>query len=110
MPASILASELERLLNSGSAPLIIDVRSSYEYGRGHIPGAIHVPFWKSLFLANDLLAPRDEPVVIYCQHGPRAAVGKFALQWAGYVDVRYLRGHMSAWEKARLPVETASPH
>jgi rhodanese-related sulfurtransferase len=110
MPESILAGELEKLIKSGTAPVILDARSAYEYRHGHIPGAIHMPFWQSFFLAKDLSASRDKSLVIYCQHGPRAVVGKLALLRAGYTDVRYLYGHMRAWEKAGLPVETSSPH
>jgi len=106
-PTSISAAELDQLIKSGTAPVIIDARSTYEYRHGHLPGAIHMPFWKSFFLANDLTEARDRPVVVYCQHGPRAVIARFALQWAGYTDVRYLDGHMSGWENAGLPLEKA---
>jgi rhodanese-related sulfurtransferase len=106
-PTYISAAELDRLISSGSAPAIVDVRSGYEYRQGHIPGAIHMPFWKSFFVADKLAAAGDRPVVVYCQHGPRAVIAGFALQRAGYADLRYLDGHMSGWEKAGLPLETA---
>jgi len=106
----VSAAELDRQIRSGAAPAIIDVRSGYEYRRGHIPGALHMPFWKAFSLADDLSVPRNQPVVVYCQHGPRAFVAAFALRRAGYADVRYLEGHMSAWEKAGLPLDTAPPH
>jgi rhodanese-related sulfurtransferase len=109
LPTHISATDLEQRIKSGTAPVIIDVRSAYEYRKGHIPGAIHMPFWQSFFLANDLTAPGDRPVVVYCQHGPRAVIARFALRQAGHTDVRYLDGHMSGWEHAGLPLETASP-
>jgi rhodanese-related sulfurtransferase len=109
LPTHISAADLDRRIKSGTAPVIVDVRSSYEYRKGHIPGAIHMPFWQSFFLANTLTAPADQPVVVYCQHGPRAVIARLALRQAGHADVRYLDGHMSGWEKAGLPLETASP-
>lgn len=109
LPTHISATDLDQQIQSGTAPVIVDVRSAYEYRKGHIPGAIHMPFWQSFFLANDLIAPGERPVVVYCQHGPRAGIAKFALRQAGYADVRYLDGHMNGWEKAGLPLETASP-
>jgi rhodanese-related sulfurtransferase len=108
-PAHISATDLALQINSGTAPVIVDVRSAYEYRKGHIPGAIHMPFWQSFFLADDLTAPGDRPVIVYCQHGPRAVIAKFALRQAGHADVRYLDGHMSGWENAGLPLETGSP-
>ena len=98
--------ELNRLIRSGNPPTIVDVRSGYEFNQGHVRGAIHLPFWKALFLAGDLDAPKDKPVVVYCAHGPRAGIGKLALSVAGFTQVLYLEGHMSGWLKAGLPVET----
>jgi rhodanese-related sulfurtransferase len=109
LPTHISATDLARQIKSGTAPVIVDVRSAYEYRTGHIPGAIHMPFWQSFFLANNLTASGDRPVVVYCQHGPRAVIARVALRWAGYADVRYLDGHMSGWENAGLPLETGSP-
>ena len=31
---------------AGTAPVIVDVRSAAEYDDGHVPGAIHLPFWQ----------------------------------------------------------------
>ena len=101
----ISATDLEQLIAQGTAPAIIDVRSSYEYEAGHIPGAIHIPFWSALFRVDEINAPKDEPIVVYCAHGPRAGLGKFALIRAGYTEVLYLDGHMTGWYKAGLPVE-----
>jgi len=104
-PERIAAAELQRLIISGVAPVIVDVRSGYEYRSGHIAGALHMPFWKSFILADELSAPKDRPIVVYCQHGPRAGIARFALQRAGYADVRFLDGHMSGWQRAGLPLE-----
>ena len=101
----ISAADLGQLIRQGTAPTIIDVRSSREYQAGHVPGAIHIPFWSALFRVNEISAPKDEPVVVYCAHGPRAGFGKFALLREGFTQVLYLDGHMSGWYKAGLPAE-----
>ena len=101
----ISAADLGQLIDQGTAPTIIDVRSSREYQAGHIPGAIHMPFWSALFRVDEISAAKDELVVVYCAHGPRAGFGKFALRRAGYTQVLYLDGHMSGWYKAGLAVE-----
>ena len=96
--------ELARLIQIGTPPVIIDVRSSREYRQGHIRGAIHIPFWQTLYRADELAVPRHKTVVVTCAHGPRAGIGKFALRRAGFEHVVYLDGHMSGWYKAGLPV------
>ena len=100
-------SELLQLIQSGETPVIIDVRSESEFESSHVPGAIHIPFW-SAFLTDDLndLSP-EELLVLYCEHGPRAGIAKFALKIGGFENMVYLEGHMSQWKQAGLPVETS---
>lgn len=101
----ITATELNNLIEAGHAPVIVDVRSGYEYRAGHVPGAIHLPFWLAFSRSDEIDAAKDEPVVVYCAHGPRAGIGKAALLLEGFTQVRYLQGHMSNWYQAELPVE-----
>ena len=35
-----------RQIDNGTAPVVVDVRSKKEFDEGHVPGAIHLPFWK----------------------------------------------------------------
>ena len=55
--------------------------------------------------ADDLDYPQEATVVVYCEHGPRASLARFALQRRGFQRVLYLQGHMSGWKKAGLPTE-----
>ena len=103
----ITAAELNELIKTGHTPVIVDVRSSREYKAGHVPGAVHLPFWLAFARADDIDAPKDKLVVVYCAHGPRAGIGKAALSLEGYTHIRYLQGHMRGWYKAGLPVETS---
>jgi rhodanese-related sulfurtransferase len=98
-------TELLKAIEAEQAPIIIDVRSQTEYDSGHVPGAIHVPFWKAY--TPDALARTggDELLVLYCAHGPRAGIAQFALKLSGFDNIVYLEGHMSAWKAAKLPVE-----
>lgn len=95
-------------MNSGWEPAIVDVRSGMEYEGGHVPGAKHVPFWSLLFSADGLEADPEKPVVVYCEHGPRAYIAGFGLRNAGYKQIYYLRGHMSKWRSSGLPIEKPS--
>lgn len=102
---AVSAAQLHALIVSGNAPAIVDVRFGAEFMAGHVPGAIHLPFWLAFVRAGRLDIPRDKPVVVYCAHGPRAALGKLALGLAGFTRLSYLKGHMSGWYRAGLPVE-----
>ncbi len=97
--------ELMAQIKSGQAPVIIDVRSTSEYQAGHVPGAIHVPFWTAFTTDKIDNYEKKELVVLYCEHGPRAGIAKLALRLSGFKNVSYLDGHMTAWRKSDLPVE-----
>jgi len=89
---------LSRQMQAGQAPLIIDVRSQSEYRKGHIPGAVHVPFWDVSSAAPEIIeACKKKPVVVTCEHGPRAAYAAPRLRDLGCRDVRLLEGHMKRW-------------
>jgi rhodanese-related sulfurtransferase len=108
MPDRVTPEALLAAIDTGVAPVIVDVRTRREYEAGHVPGAIHVPFYTLLVGQDEVPGPRDRPLVVYCAHGPRAGVARLALHLAGFTDVRYLDGHMSGWKRRGLPLELGS--
>jgi rhodanese-related sulfurtransferase len=110
LPSShVSPDELLEMIEAGEAPTIVDVRTLGEYEAGHVPGALHIPFWATLGRASRIPTPKHEPIVIYCEHGPRAGVAKAAYRVSGFERVVYLRGHMTAWKQAGLEQETGPP-
>lgn len=99
----VSADDLLASIDSGHAPTVIDVRSDAEYEAGHLPGAVHVPFYAIWSRDSELPASRSEPVVVYCERGPRAAIARFGLQSLGFERVKDLDGHMAAWRAAGHP-------
>lgn len=93
----ISAEALLAHIESGAAPVILDVRSRAEFARGHVPGARHIPFWRISRRIHELSLPPNAEVVVYCGHGPRAAVAARALRSKGFTRVAYLDGHFSQW-------------
>ncbi len=103
---SIQAHDLLSLIESESAPLVVDVRSGWEYRQGFVPGAINLPFWRSWLLNQALKDGFGKPLVVYCEHGPRASLAKLFLRVRGFKDIQLLKGHMLGWRKHGLPIET----
>ena len=104
----ITPAALAEAVRGKKPPQILDVRSAAEYRVGHIPGAVHMPFWLLPFRAAALALDRDETTIVYCGHGPRAQMARIALERHGFRRVILLRGHMQAWNQANLPVERAA--
>lgn len=101
------------ILNAKGAYSLVDTRSTFEWLKGKIPGAIHIP-WDDFFTGKDrhplpaadlkkLLAKHgvdtSKPVVYYCLGGVRSAYVWTAHQLAGLPDARNYKGSWAAWEK-----------
>jgi rhodanese-related sulfurtransferase len=98
------AEELASHLEAAECPVVIDVRSQLEFHSGHIPGALHVPFWGALLRRDSLPADKQRTIVLTCEHGPRAQFAAAQLGLLGYSQVLLLKGHMSGWRAKGLPV------
>ena len=99
------AEQLERQLKSGAAPAVFDVRSSFEYNSGHIPGAIHAPLPRVLEAAEAATDSKQDLLVIVCEHGPRAQIARMFLKFRGYQNLQLLEGHMSRWRSSGRPLQ-----
>lgn len=108
MANDITASALQQQLKGEGVPCIVDVRSGAEFRAGHLPGAIHLPFWQLPFRHRRLAAVRETLVVVYCEHGPRAVIARQMLEKRGFADVRCLRGHMHLWRREKRPLTTGA--
>jgi hydroxyacylglutathione hydrolase len=81
---------------------IVDVRTPAEWDSGHIPGAIHHELAKAARSLSEI--PRGAPIAVVCARGNRASVIASLLQKEGEFAVANVRGGMTAWQKAGLPV------
>lgn len=98
---SVSAANLNTELTE-KAPYLLDVRTADEFGKnGRIEGAVNNPL--SDVFSNLEVLPKDQPIVVYCVSGHRAAVVTMGLQLLGY-DARNLGGGFNGWKAAELPI------
>jgi rhodanese-related sulfurtransferase len=102
---AITPEALAAQIRAGTAPCVVDVRSKLEFDEGHVPAAIHIPFWQMTKRWRELPVARDAAVVVYCGHGPRAYIAGSVLKRRGFTRVMYLTGHMTKWTQLNLPLE-----
>jgi len=96
--------ELAKKITLGKAPVIVDVRTGFEFRAGHIAGAINAPVWKILMRIAPLPEDKLSEMVVLCELGPRAMMGKVLLGAFGYRNVSLLTGHMAGWRRSGLPL------
>ena len=100
------AYKLRKTIGNTNGPVVVDVRSKFEFRQAHIPGAIHLPFWQMPFRFQILETHREKDVVLYCEHGPRAVLACQVLKSKGFAKAVCLDGHMQVWRKSGFPLKS----
>ncbi len=98
------AFEAVQLINRRDA-LVIDVRDQAAFAAGHVPNSRHIPLAELAGRLSELDKFKTRPVVTNCAPGAAATKACTMLKQAGFTEVFALRGGMTAWAEASLPVE-----
>ncbi len=67
---TISMRELEQWISSARPMLLVDLRTEEEYSRGHLRGAVNLPFDQLEWRADEL--PEGVPIVFYCLRGSKS--------------------------------------
>ena len=99
LKAKSTATELKSQLRSSQPALtLIDVRDPQIFARGHIPGAISVPFARLTDLARSALH-RHRYIYIYGESDEQSLVAAQTLRGVGFTSVSQIIGGLPAWHQ-----------
>ena len=94
-----------KLINADA--VVLDLRSSEAFARGHIVNAKNVP-------SDELAANKDKykkyksrPILAVCDAGVTSSRAVDTLRKSGLENVYGLKGGIAAWTQANLPLVTA---
>lgn len=103
-------------LNKDAATTYVDVRTVAEFATGHPKGKIiNVPIVffhpttnavfqnESFDLVMDEVCPKETPLIVGCEKGPRARQAVERLTAAGYESVYLMEAGHAGWKAAELP-------
>ena len=105
--AFITLAEAEELFSRGEA-IFIDSRPQEDYRKGHILGALNIPFEEKK--KNDLLSqrplPQDQTLVVYCDGAECQSSVELAeiLHQRGFTSLKIFFGGWEEWAQAGLPL------
>ncbi len=87
--------------------LVLDVRTADDFvgEQGHIEGAVNIPVEELEQRMDELGDYLERPVAIVCRTDRRSAKAQLLLAEEGFADVHVVRGGMTKWIEAGLPVE-----
>lgn len=91
--------ELKTLMQK-KAVLVIDVRNMVEFGEGHIPGAMNIPYGQASAQEEDLRKEK-RTIVLYCacDHEASAVRAGIEMDGLGIPNIKVLTGGWHEWVK-----------
>lgn len=101
---NIEATEAVKLINNGA--VVIDLRSADAFGRGHIVTSRSIPHDELEAKATTFAEDKTKPIVAVCENGVSSTRSVNLLRQQGYESVYGLKGGMTGWASAGLPVVT----
>ena len=104
-PIHLSAMNAIRLINNNDDALVIDVRESTAFKKGHIKGAINLPLSSIKDKIGELATQnKDSAVLAYCNSGATSTRACRLLKQAGFSNVHNIAGGINGWSDAKLPV------
>ena len=91
------------VLMTGGGVRLLDVREEWEFRRRRVPGAVSLPL--AQLPERIALLPRDERLLVICEHGIRSRVAADLLLRNGFEHAVSVQGGTDAWARANRPVE-----
>jgi uncharacterized membrane protein YdjX (TVP38/TMEM64 family)/rhodanese-related sulfurtransferase len=98
--------EFRRRRETDKDLLVLDVRTAEDFvgEQGHIDGAVNIPVEELQQRMDEIGSYIEQPVAIVCRTDKRSAKAALLLTEEGFADVRVVRGGMTKWIEAGLPV------
>lgn len=103
---TITTQELTQLFNRENG-LVVDVREKATFSKGHIVGAINIPFADLKKHLPELDNYKERPVVVIDAMGQHAGTVGKQLMEAGFINVKRLKGGLNTWQGENLPLVKA---
>ncbi len=97
--------ELKKRIDNNET-LVLDVRTADDFvgEQGHIEGAVNIAVEELPSRFNELSEYLEHPVALVCRTDKRSAKAALLLTRQGFHDVHVVRGGMTKWIEANLPV------
>ena len=100
-PAALTPQELSDLATHGH--VILDVRSAFEFGAGHVPGSLNIGLGGQFATWAGILIPMGTPIVIVAESEEKVDESVIRLARVGIETVEgYLQGGIATWRASGL--------
>jgi thioredoxin 1 len=88
---------------------LVDVRTTGEYGGGHLPKSQNVDFRSADFTQKVQTLDKTKPTFVYCLSGGRSSEAANIMRQNGFTNVYEMGGGYLKWTTKMKPVEGVKP-
>jgi rhodanese-related sulfurtransferase len=92
----ISIKQYKQQIAQGATYVLLDVREPYEHAQYHLTDLL-IPLNELPKRLAELEPYREQPIVVYCQHGVRSLYATQYLLSQGFKQVYSLAGGVAAW-------------
>ncbi|GAG69301.1 unnamed protein product, partial [marine sediment metagenome] len=88
--------------------IILDVRTPYEYKKGHLYDAILIPYDELEFeeRISEIEGYKNSEIIVYCKSSHRSTLASEILVENGFTNIYNMLGGILAWIDADYPIWT----
>jgi rhodanese-related sulfurtransferase len=93
-------TKAKELIQIKRSLIVVDVRERHEYcgSKGHIPGAINLPWDTGIFQKRYQELSRDAEILVVCRRGQRSSKAAVFLEEHGYPRIYNMNTGMDKWQ------------
>jgi len=99
----VTAKEAAKLIEN-IQPLVLDVRTPFEYQQGHLADAVLIPVQELQSRWTEISDYKNQDILIYCATGNRSTVASKILIDSGFKRILNLRYGIADWRRSRFPI------
>ena len=103
----VSATEAALLLKEKDNIRVLDVRTGFEYDRGHIEGAVQINYYWFGFEEKLATLDKETSWLVHCKSGVRSGKTLPLMKKAGFKSIIHMDGGINSWRDAKLPVASA---
>ena len=102
----VTASEAAQLLEEKPNIKVLDVRTGFEYNRGHIQDAVQINYYSFSFKEKLSMLDKETTWLVHCKSGVRSGKTLPLMKKLGFTSIIHMDGGINDWRAAELPVST----
>ena len=99
----VTASEAAQLLEEKPNIKVLDVRTGFEYNRGHIQDAVQINYYSFSFEKKLSMLDKETTWLVHCKSGVRSGKTLPLMKKLGFKSIIHMDDGINGWRAAKLP-------